>query len=239
MEPVQHHPPYHGPERRRGPRLPQEAWERQERLSSYTHGVGAIFSVAALWLLVVAAARYGNLRHIFSFTVFGVTLVILYGSSTLMHALPLGRARRLFEDLDLAGIFLLIAGTYTPFTLVTLQGPLGWALFGVIWGLAVTGVVGVSRYKKKFEKVAAPIYLIMGWLIVTAIQPLAEHLPVPGLVLLVSGGLAYSLGVIFFLWERFLHHHAIWHVFVMLGSLLHFLAILLFVLPDMRGGFWP
>jgi hemolysin III len=227
-------PPYHGPERRHRPRLSQEAWRRQERASSYTHGVGAIFSVAGLWLLIVASARYGNLRHILSFTVFGATLVILYGASALMHALPLGRARRLFEEMDLAGIFLLIAGTYTPFTLVTLRGSLGMTLFGIIWGLALVGVTGVHFYRKRFEKMASAIYLVMGWLIVLAIKPLAAQLPMPGLVLLVGGGLAYSLGVIFFLWERFLHHHAIWHVFVMLGSLLHFLAVLLYVLPDMR-----
>ena len=189
-------------EKRHAPRLSQEEWRRQERASSYTHGIAAIFSVAALWLLVVAAARYGNLRHILSFTVFGVTMVILYGASSLMHALPLGRARHLFEDLDLAGVYLLIAGTYTPFALVTLQGPLGWGLFIGIWCLAAIGVAGVYLYRKQFERVAAAIYLVMGWLIVAAIKPLAAHLAFPGLARLVAGGLAYSLGVIFFLWTR-------------------------------------
>src|SRR5580700_6865044 len=239
MESTHQNKPYQGPERRKGPRLSQEQWRRQERVSSYTAGVAAIFSMAAAWILLVAAARYGNLRHIFSFTVFGASMVILYGSSTFMHALPLGKARRLFEDLDLAGIFLLIAGTYTPFALVTLQGTWGWILFGVIWGLSALGVLGMLKYKKQFEKWASAIYLVMGWLIVLAIKPLAAHLAPWGLALLVAGGLSYSLGVIFFLWTRFLHHHAIWHVFVMMGSFLHFLTMLLFVLRDMRGGTWP
>jgi hemolysin III len=238
MESPSHHTPYKGPERRKGPRLTQEQWRRQERMSSYTAGVAAIFSMAASWVLLVAAARYGNLRHILSFTVFGVSLVVMYGSSTFMHALPLGKTRRLFEELDLAGIFLLIAGTYTPFTLVTLQGSWGWTLFGVIWSLTAVGVLGMLKFKKQFEKWASAIYLVMGWLIVLAIKPLAANLATGGMVLLVAGGLAYSLGVIFFLWTRFLHHHAIWHIFVMVGSFLHFLAILLYVLPDMRGS-WP
>jgi hemolysin III len=236
---MQDPPPYLGPERRKGPRLSQEEWRRQEIASSFTHGIAALFSLAALWILVVAAARYGNLRHILSFTVFGVSMVILYSSSAFLHGLPLGRARKVFEDLDLGGIFLMIAGTYTPFTLVTLQGPWGWSLFAAIWFLAALGVGGMLWNKKLFEKFAATIYLAMGWLIVIAIRPLAEHLPLPGLLLLIAGGLAYTLGVIFFLWERFLYHHAIWHVFVMLGSFLHFLCVLLFVLPDMRGGSIP
>jgi hemolysin III len=230
--------PYTGPERRKGPRLTQKAWRRQEIASSFTHGIATLFSIAGLWLLVVAAARFGNLRHLISFTVFGASLVILYGSSTFLHALPVGKTRKVFEDLDLAGIFLLIAGTYTPFTLVTLQGPLGWTLFGVIWALAIVGVIGMHYKKKAFERWASYIYLVMGWLIVLAIKPLAEHLPRPGLMLLVAGGVTYTLGVIFFLWERWLYHHVIWHLFVMLASLFHFLAILLYVLPDMRGGAW-
>jgi hemolysin III len=238
MESQSHSAPYKGPERRKGPRLSQEQWRRQERMSSYTAGVSALISMAAAWILLVAAARYGNLRHILSFTIFGSSMVILYGASTFMHALPLGKTRRLFEELDLAGIFLLIAGTYTPFTIITLQNAWGWVLFGVIWLLAGLGVLGMLKYRKQFEKWAAYIYLVMGWLIVIAIKPLAANLAPGGLILLVAGGLAYSLGVVFFLWTRFLHHHAIWHIFVMVGSFLHFLAILLYVLPDMRGG-WP
>jgi hemolysin III len=227
---------YSGPERRKGPRLSQAAWRRQEIASSFTHGIAAILSLAGLWILVVAAARYGNIRHLFSFTVFGTSLVLLYGASTFLHALPLGKARRVFGDLDLAGIFILIAGTYTPFTLVTLNGPLGWSLFVVIWLLAIIGVVGMHRHKKAFERWASYIYLMMGWLIVIAIKPLYYDLPHPGFYLFVAGGLTYTLGVIFFLWERFLYHHVIWHLFVMLASLFHFLAILLYVLPDMRAG---
>jgi hemolysin III len=226
------------PERRRGPRLSQAAWRRQERASAYTHALAALLSLVGFWSLVSEAFQHGNLRHFISFTIFGLTLVILYAASTFMHSLPLGHQRRLFEELDLAGIFLLIAGTYTPFALVTLQGPLGWGLFAVIWILAAFGILGVHRHRKQFEKRAAAIYLAMGWLIVAAIKPLAQNLPSQGLALLVAGGITYSLGVIFFFWTRFILHHAIWHIFVMVGSFLHYLVIVLYVLPDMRGSNW-
>lgn len=239
MDSVHPKTPYHGPERRQGSRLSQVAWRRQEIASSYTHGVAALLSLAALMLLLNAAVHRHDLGSIFSFLIFGCSMVILYSASTILHALPLGKTRRVFEDFDLAGIFLMIAGTYTPFTMVTLRGPLGWQLFAAIWTLAVLGAYLMHKHKRLFEKVAAYVYLLMGWLIVIAIRPLSHNLPLPGLVLLIAGGLAYSFGVIFFLWERYLYHHVIWHIFVMVGSICHFLAILLYVYPDVKHGVLP
>jgi hemolysin III len=207
-------------------------WRRQAIANSVTHGFGALLAVAALVLLVLAAVRQGSPKGVFCAAVFGASMVCLYVSSTLLHSLPPGRARRAFVHLDLACIFGLIAGTYTPFTLLVLRGALGWSLFGIVWVLAILGIILASAFQKQFERVAAYLYLALGWLIVIAIHPLARELGTAGMVLLVGGGLAYSVGVIFFLRHRFLYYHSIWHVFVLLGSFLHFLAVLLYVLPD-------
>jgi len=204
---------------------------RQERASSWTHGVAAALSVAALVLMIVRSADQGSARSLVSACVFGAGLLLLYLASTLLHALT-GRAKAVFARLDFAGIFILIAGSYTPFTLLTLHGPFGWALFSTIWALAVLGVFLMVVYYKVFERAAPFIFLAMGWLITVAIRPLAQALPPTGLAFLVAGGLAYSLGVFFYLWHRWLYHHAIWHLFVIAGSVFHFLAIWRYVLPD-------
>jgi hemolysin III len=202
--------------------------------NSLTHGAGFLLSVAALALMVVSAAHQGSSLGLVCAAVFGSSLVLLYAASTVLHAMPPGPMKLLFEHLDLSAIFVLIAGTYTPFTLLVLRGGLGWTLFGVVWGLAMAGIVLAAAYPVHFEKVASYIYLVMGWIVVGAIYPLAHDLGGPGVSLLIAGGLFYSVGVIFFLWDRWLHHHAIWHVFVMLGSLCHFLAVLFYVLPEIR-----
>jgi hemolysin III len=202
--------------------------------NSVTHGAGFLLSVAALALMVTAAARQGSSLAVVCAAVFGSSLVLLYAASTLLHAMPTGPVKRFFEHLDLSAIFVLIAGTYTPFTLLVLRGSLGWTLFGVVWGLAMAGITLAAVFPAHFEKVASYIYLAMGWIVVGAIYPLAHDLGGPGVSLLVAGGLFYSVGVIFFLWDRWLHHHAIWHVFVMLGSLCHFLAVLFYVLPEIK-----
>jgi hemolysin III len=157
-------------------------------------------------------------------------LVLLYAASTLYHALPQGRAKRVFSILDHAGIFLLIAGTYTPFTLVTLRGPWGWSLFGVIWGCAVLGVVIEAVWMGRVRKPQLALYLIMGWAVLVAIKPLVGSLPPGGLMLLFGGGLFYSGGVGFYVWRGFKYHHAIWHVFVLAGSAMHVFAVLFYVL---------
>jgi hemolysin III len=210
---------------------PDETFTAAEELvHSITHGVGLLLGIAALSLMVVFAALRGSAIHVVSCAVYGSTLVMLYAASTLYHGLPAGRAKRVFGVLDHAAIFLLIAGTYTPFALVTLHGGLGWSLFGVIWGLAIAGVVLEAVTGGKARRIQLVLYLVMGWGIVGAAQPLIHGLATAGLVLLGAGGLAYTLGVVFFVWRR-PFHHAIWHLFVLAGSICHFLAVLLYVIP--------
>jgi hemolysin III len=202
----------------------------EEIAHSLTHGIGFGLGVAALVVLVVVAVRNGGVVQTVAASIYGSTLVILYAASTLYHALPRGRAKQVFNILDHSGIFLLIAGTYTPFTLVTLRGGWGWSLFGVIWGCAVLGIVIESVWMGKVRRPQLVLYLLMGWAALVAIRPLLGNLEAGGLYLLFGGGLAYSLGVVFYAWRGFRYHHAIWHVFVLAGSILHFFAVLFYVL---------
>jgi hemolysin III len=211
----------------------------QERVSAWTHAIGIALGILGLVMLIVAAARSGGARHIVSAAIFGVSMVALFTASTLYHAFPTGRAKEIFHHFDRASIFLLIAGSYTPFMLVTLAGPWGWSVFGVVWGLALLGVTFMIFFRDRFKKWAAWIYLAMGWLIIIAIYPLSQRLARPGMALLVAGGLAYSAGVFFYLNKRYTYHHAVWHGFVMLGSGLHYFAILRWVLPAPLGGLKP
>jgi hemolysin III len=181
--------------------------------------------------MVVFAVKRGGATHVVACTLYGATLVLLYSASMFYHALPRGRAKRVFGILDHAAIFLLIAGTYTPFTLVTLRGGWGWSLFGVIWGLAIGGVVLEAVTRGRARRLQLVLYLIMGWSIVLAAHPLLLGLAPGGLALLLGGGLAYTLGVIFFVWRNLRFHHAVWHVFVLGGSVCHFFAVLLYVIP--------
>lgn len=164
-------------------------------------------------------------------SIYGATLVLLYTASTFYHALPPGRGKRVFGILDHAAIFLLIAGTYTPFTLVTLRGGWGWSLFGVIWGIAAAGTVLEAVARGRWRRLQLVLYLAMGWGVVLVARPLVQELARGGLVLLACGGLAYTLGVIFYVWKRLPFHHAVWHVFVLAGSICHFFAVLLYVIP--------
>ena len=210
---------------------PDETYTAAEELAhSLTHGVGLLLGVAALVLMVAFAAQRGSAIHVVSSAIYGTTLVVLYASSTLYHALPAGRGKRVFGILDHAAIFLLIAGTYTPFALVTLRGGFGWSLFGVIWGLAIGGIVLEAVTQGRARRLQLLLYLVMGWGVIAAARPLLRELATPGLVLLAAGGMAYSLGVVFFLWRR-PFHHAVWHVFVLGGSICHFFAVLLYVIP--------
>ncbi len=212
-------------------RSPDEKFSAAEELAhSLTHGAGLLLAIAALVLMIVFAAQKGSAIHVVSSTVYGVTLVVLYASSTFYHALPSGRGKRVFGILDHAAIFLLIAGTYTPFALVTLAGGWGWSLFAVIWGLAIGGIVLEAVSRGRMRRVQLLLYLVMGWGIVAAARPLARELAPGGLALLLAGGLAYTLGVVFFVWRR-PFHHAVWHVFVLSGSICHFFAVLLYVIP--------
>jgi hemolysin III len=203
----------------------------EEVAHSLTHGAGLLLGVTALVLMLVFATRRGSAIHVVACSLYGATLVLLYSASTFYHALPPGRGKRVFGTLDHAAIFLLIAGTYTPFTLVTLRGGWGWSLFGVIWGLAIAGVVLEAVTRGRARRLQLLLYLVMGWGVVLAAQPLLQGLARGGLVLILAGGLAYTLGVIFFVWRSLPFHHAVWHVFVLGGSICHFFAVLLYVIP--------
>lgn len=204
---------------------------REEVVNAVTHGIGAVLSVAALVLLIVAASINGTAWHVASFTVYGISMLLLYFNSTMVHALKEGKAKDLFEIFDHSSIYLFIAGTYTPFLLVAIRGTLGWTLFGIIWGVALFGVAFKAFFTKKFLFMSTLFYLAMGWLIVLAWGPLVATVPYGGIVLLVAGGLMYTLGTIFYVWRGFPFHHAIWHLFVLAGSVLHFFAIFIYLTP--------
>ncbi len=203
----------------------------EEVANSVIHGLGIVLSIAGLGLLTAFSTLKGNAWHIVSCSIFGTTLILMYTASTLYHALPNPKAKRLMRTLDHAAIFLLIAGTYTPLTLVSLRGPGGWILFGVIWALAVLGVVVKSLTEVRKSRFSLAVYILMGWAGIFALLPLTKSMAVGGLLLLVLGGIAYSVGIIFYVWRKLPYHHAIWHGFVLMGSVLHFLAILLYVIP--------
>lgn len=203
----------------------------EEIANAITHGIGAALSVAALVTLVFIAALWGNGWHLASAIVYGVTMFLLYIASTLYHAITHEKARRVFKIIDHAGIYLLIAGTYTPFTLVTIRDEGGWWLFSVVWALAALGIALEAFWTYRPKWLSALVYLGMGWLAIFAIKPIAANLETAGLWLLISGGLAYSLGTIFYVLKRVKFMHAIWHLWVLAGSLLHFLAVMLYVFP--------
>lgn len=203
----------------------------EETANRVTHGLGAVLGVAGLVLLVVASVRHGDAWHVVSTTIFGSTLVLLYTASTLYHSFSAERMRLLLRKFDHAAIFLLIAGTYTPFVLVTLRGAWGWSLFGVVWGLAVAGIVLKFWFAGRFRVVSTLVYVTMGWLVMIAIKPLMAALPAGGLKLLVAGGLCYTGGAVFYLWKRLPYHHAIWHLFVLAGSVCHWAAVFFHVVP--------
>lgn len=203
----------------------------EEIASSITHGIGAALSIAALVILVVLAATRGDAWRVVSFSIYGTTLILLYLASTLYHAIRHPGAKRVFRILDHSSIFLLIAGTYTPFLLVPLRGGWGWSLFGVVWGLAVVGIVFKSIFIERMKKLSVVVYVAMGWMILIALKPLLACLPKSGLAWLAGGGLLYSGGVIFYAMKSVKYTHAVWHLFVLGGSICHFFAILLYVLP--------
>lgn len=202
----------------------------EEIANSIIHGLGVGLSVAALTLLVVFAVESGGGRKLAAAIVYGVALVLEYTASTLYHSFPQPSVKHVFKILDHAGIYLLIAGTYTPFTLITLRDSGGWWLFALVWAIAVTGIAVEAAWAYRPRWVSAGVYLVMGWLVVLAIDPLVANLAAPGVWLLVAGGLAYTVGTVFYVLKRVPYMHAVWHVFVLAGSVCHFLAIALFVL---------
>ncbi len=198
---------------------------REELANTVTHGAGAIASLIAGAILIVLAVLSGDPWRIVGAAVFSASLVLLYTASAVYHGAPRGPAKLRLEILDHCAIFVLIAGTYTPFTLVSLQGPWGWSLFGVIWGLAVAGVVLKLIFATRFSLLSTLVYIAMGWLAVVAAGPMIAALPLSTLLLLVAGGIAYTAGTIFYHNRRIPYAHAIWHLFVLAGSALHFLAV--------------
>jgi hemolysin III len=212
--------------------IPISQYTRGEELAnSITHGIGIILAIAALVIMDVFAAKFGNAWHIVSCSIFGATLIILYTASTLYHGIPFQKTKMLLRIIDHSAIFLLIAGTYTPFTLVSLRGPWGWSLFGAVWGIAVLGVVFQIFLLRRWQFFLVGIYVGMGLIILIAIKPLFAALSPTGLKLLVAGGAAYILGLIFYASGRLPYSHAVWHLFVLAGSAFHFFAVLFYVIP--------
>ncbi|MCB1823963.1 MAG: hemolysin III family protein [Candidatus Competibacteraceae bacterium] len=200
-----------------------------ERFNSISHLIGAVAALAGSVIVVVVAARQGDPWKIVSFSIYGTTLFLLYTISTLYHSLR-GRAKRLFHKLDHYSIYFLIAGTYTPFTLVTLRGGWGWTIFGIVWGLVVLGIVLESLPQKGNRIPSLVVYVLMGWLVLVALKPLLQALPGAGFVWLLAGGLFYTGGLVFYVFdEKVRHFHGIWHLFVLAGSVSHYVTILYFV----------
>ena len=198
----------------------------EEIANSITHGIGTLLSIAGLVILIVFAALYGNAWHVVSFSIFGSTLIILYLASTLYHSFPKLSAKNILKRLDHSAIFILIAGSYTPFMLTNIRGAWGWSLFGVIWALAITGVVFKSIFIFRFQKLSVLIYIFMGWLCLVAFKEIVIHVPPFSLLLLIIGGVSYTIGTIFYAWRKLPYNHTVWHIFVLCGSLFHYFSVL-------------
>ncbi len=203
----------------------------EEIANSITHGLGVILSIAGLAVLIAFAGIFGTAWHIVSCSIYGATLIILYTASTLYHSVQDTRKKQICRILDHSAIFILIAGTYTPFTLVNLRGPWGWSLFGLIWGLAVLGIVVSSVSKCRCRAVSLILYIGMGWVVVIAAKPLLSSVQTGGLIFLLTGGIFYTSGLAFYAWKSLKYHHALWHIMVLMGSIFHFFAVLFYVIP--------
>lgn len=199
--------------------------KREELINALIHGLGALLSVAALVVLIIAGAQTGDAWHVVSFAVFGTSMLILYTSSTLVHSFPEGKAKDWFEWLDHSSIYWFIAGTYTPFLFLAVEGALAWVLFGIVWALAIGGTLFKLYFVKRFVKLSTFLYVVMGWLIVFAWNPLTAAMTQEGLWLLIAGGILYTVGAVFYVWRGFLYHHAVWHVFVLAASVCHFFSV--------------
>lgn len=204
---------------------------KEEIANAVTHSLGMLLSIAGLCLMVVYAAMHREASHVVSASVFGGAMVVLYGASTLYHSFQHPTLKHILRIVDHACIYLLIAGTYTPFTLVVLPVGWGWSIFGVIWGLALAGILFKVLCIGRLEVLCVAVYIGMGWLGILAIKPLLDALPLAGIAWLTTGGLMYTFGVGFYAWERLPYNHAIWHLFVMAGTFCHFVTVYWFVLP--------
>ncbi|RLQ95180.1 PAQR family membrane homeostasis protein TrhA [Falsibacillus albus] len=202
---------------------------KEEIANAITHGIGFLLSIPALVMLIIFAAHKNNGWYMASFLIFGISMILLYLFSTMLHSFKPSKIKNIFAILDHSAIYLLIAGTYTPFVLVTLKGTLGWILFGAIWTLAVFGIVFKCLFIHRFQLMSTIFYLLMGWLIIVAIQPLYERLTPIGFAFLLTGGILYSVGAVFYIWNKIPFNHAIWHLFVLGGSAFMYFCILFYV----------
>lgn len=205
--------------------------DTEEIFHTISHGVGIVLSIAGLAILVAFATLNGNGWHIASSSIYGATLILMYSFSTLYHGIPHSQAKQILQQLDHAAIYLLIAGTYTPFLLVNLRHDWGWLLLVIIWTVAIIGVIFELSNYKPFKRISLWLYMTMGWMILLAIKPMLDNVHIGGIVLLVAGGLAYTIGAIFYVRKQMPYHHVIWHFFVLAGSILHFFSILFYVIP--------
>lgn len=203
----------------------------EEMVNIISHGAGLLLGIAGFVLLVLRAASHGDAWHVVSFAVFGSSLVVLYAASTIYHSSRDAIRRARLRSFDHAAIYVLIAGTYTPFTLITLEGPVGWTLFGITWGMAAIGVTLKLYFTGRYDLVSTLMYLFMGWVIMFAVRPLVDAFSADGMVWLIAGGIAYTLGAVFYSIPRLPFGHAIFHLFVLGGSACHFVAVYFFVLP--------
>ncbi|MEK3886106.1 PAQR family membrane homeostasis protein TrhA [Bacillus sp. FSL K6-3431] len=202
---------------------------KEELANAITHGIGFLLSIPALVILIVSAAQKGDPLQIVSFTIYGISMLLLYLFSTMLHSFKPSKAKNIFAILDHSAIYLLIAGTYTPLVLVSLNGVLGWTLFGIVWGLAIAGITLKCFLINRFRVLSTFFYLVMGWLVIIAVEPLYSNLSGTGFGLLLSGGLLYSVGAIFYIWRNLPYSHAIWHLFVIAGSACIYFCILFYV----------
>lgn len=213
----------------------QRFTKREELANSLSHGLGTILAIIGLVLLVIFSAKTGSARHIVSFSVFGATMVVLYLSSTLNHALKAGKAKEFFHNFDQVAIFLLIAGTYTPLALVALKGDWGWTMFGCQWGFAFAGIIAKLFMTNQFEKGVNIFfiisYIIMGWMLLFFLLPIIRNIPTTGIIFILLGGFCYTFGTIFFKLKKLKYTHLVWHLFVIGGTVFHWIAILFYVLP--------
>jgi hemolysin III len=204
----------------------------EEVFNTITHGIGALLSAFGLMILLFLSWESSSMVKIISFSIFGGSLLILYTASTLYHAIQKEKIKHFMKIFDHAAIYVLIAGTYTPFALVMLEGVWSWLIMVLIWSLAAVGVIFKLFFVNRFQKASTIIYLIMGWLIIIAIKPMISSVPFGGLMLLLAGGIAYTAGVVFYVWDRLPFNHAIWHLFVLGGSIAHYLSVFFYVLPQ-------
>ena len=201
----------------------------EEKWNVLTHGFGLFMSVVALLFLVLKAGAHDNSWEIISFSIYGMSMVILYAASTFYHREGNPQKRARLKIVDHAAIYVLIAGTYTPFTLVTLHGRVGWTLFGIVWGFALVGIIMKLFFTGRYNLLSTLMYVFMGWLAVFAIKPMINNLPMDGLYWLLAGGLAYTIGAVLYMQERIKFNHVIFHVFVLIGSFCHFMAVYFYV----------